>query len=336
MSSRVTGLPVTVTAAYIDATGPASRIHVGKLPMPAIGSGEVLIRTLAIAVNHVDTYVRSGSYPTLLTFPFVIGRDAIGTVAAAGADVSGFAEGDTVWCNSLGHGGRQGPSATYAAVAAERLYHLPGGVDPVPAAAVLHTGATAYLGLFREAHLRIGETVVVGGGAGGVGGAVLQLASAAGARVLATARPDDAQWCRANGADEVFDYTAPGLPKRIQDAAPEGVDVYWDTSGHHDLESVVPLLAHRGRMIMMAALTAHPPLPVGALYTRDASLRGFAISNASASELADTAVALNFLLARGILRARQVQTLPFSQAAQAHLMLEEKRATGRIVLLPKD
>jgi NADPH:quinone reductase-like Zn-dependent oxidoreductase len=234
------------------------------------------------------------------------------------------------------HGGRQGPSATYAAVAAERLYHLPGGADPVAAAAVLHTGATAYLGLFAEAHLRLGETVVVGGGAGGVGGAVLQLAAAAGARVLATARPGDVQWCRANGADEVFDYTAAGLPQRIRDAAPEGIDVYWDTSGHHDLESAVPLLTRRGRMIMTAALTAHPPLPVGALYTCDASLRGFAISNASASELADTAVALNFLLARGTLRARQVQTLPLSQAAQAHMMLEEKRATGRIVLLPED
>lgn len=210
MSSHAAGLPATVTAAYIDAIGPASRIHVGKLPMPAIGRGEVLIRAQAIAVNHVDTS---------------------------------------------------------------------------------------------------------GGGAGGVGSAVAQLASAAGARVLATARPGDAQWCRANGADEIFDYQAPDLTERIRAAAPEGVDVYWDTSGHHDLESAVPLLARRGRMIMMAALTAHPPLPVGALYTRDASLRGFAISNASARELAGTAVALNFLLVRGILRAREIQTLPLSQAA---------------------
>lgn len=336
MSSHATALPATVTAAYISAIGPASRIHVGKLPMPTIGSGEVLIRAQAIAVNHVDTYVRSGSYRTPLTFPFVIGRDVVGTVAAVGAGASGFAEGDTVWCNSLGHGGRQGPSATYAAIAAERLYHLPDGVDPVAAAAVLHTGATAYLGLFREADLHIGETVVVGGGAGGVGSAVVQLASAAGARVLATARPEDAQWCRANGADEVFDYKAPDLTERIRDAAPEGVDLYWDTSGHHDLEGAVPLLAHRGRMIIMAGLNAHPALPVGALYTRDASLRGFVISSASASELADTAVALNFLFVRGTLRAREVQTLPLSQAAQAHMMLEEKRATGRIVLLPED
>lgn len=330
----MTSLPATVTAAYVDDLGPASRIRVGTLPMPTLGSGEVLVRTQAIAVNHVDTYVRSGAYPTPLTFPFVIGRDAVGTVAAVGAGVSGFTEGDPVWCNSLGHGGRQGPSATYTAAAAERLYHLPDGVDPVTAAAVLHTGATAHLGLFREARLRIGEIIVVGGAAGGVGGAVLQIAASAGARVIAVARSDHALWCRANGAQEVLDYQAPDLAGRLRRAAPDGIDVYWDTSGHHNLEQVVPLLAHRGRMIMMAALAAHPPLPVGALYTRDASLRGFAISNASADELAHVAVALNFLLDRGTLRAREVQTLPLSQAPLAHTMLEEGQATGRIVLLP--
>src|SRR5689334_21029545 len=107
---HMTSLPATVTAAYIDATGPARGIRVGTLPMPTLGSGEVLIRIRAVAVNHVDTYVRSGAYPTPLTFPFVIGRDAVGTVAAVGVGVSGFTEGDTVWCNSGGHGSRQGPS----------------------------------------------------------------------------------------------------------------------------------------------------------------------------------------------------------------------------------
>ncbi|WP_239119659.1 zinc-binding dehydrogenase [Planotetraspora thailandica] len=179
--------------------------------------------------------MRSGAYPTPLTFPFVIGRDAVGTVAAVGAGVSGFTEGDPVWCNSLGHGGRQGPSATYTAVAAERLYHLPDGVDPVAAAAVLHTGATAHLGLSREARLRIGEIIVVGGAAGGVGGAVLQIAASAGARVIAVARSDQASWCRANGAQEVLDYQAPDLAGHLRRAAPDGIDVYWDMPAHgHD------------------------------------------------------------------------------------------------------
>ncbi|MER6076285.1 NADPH:quinone reductase [Streptomyces sp. NPDC001817] len=331
----MTSLPATVTAAYIDATGAASAIRVGTLPMPALGAGEVLIRTQAIGVNHVDTFVRSGAYPTPLTFPFVIGRDAVGSVAAVGAGVSGFAQGDTVWCNSGGHGGRQGPSATYTVVAAERLYHLPDGIDPVGAAAVLHTGATAHLGLFREARLRMGESVVVGA-AGGVGSAAVQIAASAGARVIAVARSDQAPWCRANGAHEVFDYRDRDLAGCLRTAAPEGIDVYWDTSGHHNLEQIVPLLAHRGRMIMMAALDAHPSLPVGALYTKDASLCGFAISNATADELTEVAAALNFLLARGTLRAREVQTLPLSQAPQAHAMLEEGQAAGRLVLLPED
>lgn len=332
----MTSLPATVTAAYINTTGPADTIRVGTLPMPAVGNGEVLIRTRAIGVNHVDTFVRSGAYPTPLSFPFVIGRDAVGTVAAVGAGVSGFAEGDTVWCNSAGHGGRQGPSATYAAITAERLYHLPEGTDPVDAAAVLHTGATAHLGLFREARLRIGETVVVGGAAGGVGGAVMQIAASAGAKVIALARSHHAPWCLANGAQEVLDYQVPDLTGRLRDATPGGIDMYWDTSGHHDLEQTVPLLAHRARVIMMASLDAHPALPVGALYTKDASVRGFAISNATADELTEVAAALNFLLAKGTLRAREIHTMPLTQAPHAHATLEQHQVTGRLVLLPED
>lgn len=328
------GLPMTVTAAYIEVTGPADRIRVGELPAPVMGAADVLVRTRAVAVNHVDTYIRSGAYRTALTFPFVVGRDVVGTVAAVGAGVTGFLAGDVVWCDSLGHDGRQGACATFVRVAAERLYHLPEGVDPQAAVAVLHTGATAYLGLFREAGLRVGQTVVVGGAAGGVGSAVTQFAAATGARVLATARADDSAWCRANGADEVFDYSAPDVMERIRDAAPGGVDVYWDTSGHHDFEAVVPILAGGARLIVTAGLRSGSPLPCGALYTRDASVRGFAISNASVSELADAAAAMNFMLGRGALRVREIQTLPLSQTARAHTLLEEGRAAGRLVLLP--
>ncbi|MER6076425.1 zinc-binding dehydrogenase, partial [Streptomyces sp. NPDC001817] len=170
------------------------------------------------------------------------------------------------------HRPRRGSGATaWVTVAARKRRRPtpppPNGADPVAAAAVLHTGATAHLGLFREAQLRLGETIVIGG----VGGAALQ---SAGARVIAVARSDQTPWCRANRAQKVLDYRAPDLTGRLRDAAPGGIDVYWGTSGHHDLEQVVPLLAYRGRMITMAALDARPPLPVGALYTRDASLRG--------------------------------------------------------------
>ncbi|MFE3455411.1 NADPH:quinone reductase [Nonomuraea sp. NPDC059194] len=320
----------TMTAAYITRPGPADEIQVGPLPVPEPGSAEVLVKVLALAVNHVDTFVRSGAYRTRLPYPFIIGRDLVGT-AVTGAP--GFAPGDLVWCDSLGFDGRQGSFSEYAAVPADRLYHLPGGVDPQNAVASLHTAATAYLGLFEEAGLRIGETIVVTGAGGGVGTATVQLAAAAGARVIATARGDDVDWCRRCGADEVVDYHDPDLYAKIAKLAPDGVDVFWDNTGQHHLEQTVPLLAVGGRMIILAGLNAAPVLPVGQLYTRDASLRGFAISNATVAELAQAATAINHLLARGTLVSRIGTRLPLTEAARSH-HLQEATPRGRIIVLP--
>lgn len=324
----------TMTAAYITRPGPADEIRIGRLPVPEPGPSEVLVKVRALAVNHVDTFVRSGAYRTCLPYPFVIGRDLVGTVTTA---APGFAPGDPVWCDSLGFDGRQGSFSEYAAVPADRLYHLPRGIDPENAVASLHTAATAYLGLFREAALRIGETVVVTGAGGGVGSATVQLAAAYGARVIATARPDDFDWCRRCGADEVVDYHDPDVYPEIAELAPDGVNVFWDNAGRYHLEQTVPLLALGGRMIIMAGLGATPALPVGELYTRDASLRGFAISNATVAELTAAATAINPLLARGALVSRIGARLPLTEAARAHRLqegAEPHRPRGRIVVLP--
>ena len=149
-------------AAYITELGPADAIRVGELPTPVPGPTDVLVRVELVVVDPVDTLVRSGAYRTPTPFPFVVGRDLVGTVAEAGAGAAGFAPGDRVWCNSLGHDGRQGSFAEFAVVPAERLYHLPDGADPVASVAVLHPAATAYLALFRHGRLRPGESVYVG------------------------------------------------------------------------------------------------------------------------------------------------------------------------------
>lgn len=324
----------TMTAAYITRPCPADEIRIGRLPVPEPGSSEVLVKVVALAVNHVDTFVRSGAYRTRLPYPFIIGRDLVGTVVA---EAPGFAPGDLVWCNSLGLDGRQGSFSEYAAVPADRLYHLPGGVDPENAVASLHTAATAHLGLFKEASLRIGETIVVTGAGGGVGTATVQLAAAAGARVIATAREDDFDWCRRCGADEVVDYHDPDMYPEIAELAPDGVDVFWDNSGQHHLEQTVPLLALGGRMIILAGLGATPVLPVGQLYTRNASLRGFVISNATVAELAAAATAINHLLSRGTLVSRIGTRLPLTETARSHHLQEgtdPHHPRGRIVVLP--
>jgi NADPH:quinone reductase-like Zn-dependent oxidoreductase len=322
-------------AAYIETRGPAESIKVGSLPDPEPGPTDVLVEVEAVSVNSVDTFVRSGAYLTPVPFPFVIGRDLAGTVAAVGADVDGFAAGDAVWSNSLGHGGRQGVAAEYAVVPADRLYHLPDGADPVTTVALVHPAATAHLALVVHGRLRAGETLFVAGGAGHVGRAATVLARNAGARVVAAASRDDLEECRRLGADAVADYRDPNLADALHRAAPDGVDLHLDTSGHHDLDLGLGLLAPRGRLILMAGLAARPELPVGAVYTRDARIVGFAISNASTDDLAEAADRVNRLVSAGVLQPRRVEELPLSGAAEAHRRLETGRAAGvRLVLRP--
>jgi NADPH:quinone reductase-like Zn-dependent oxidoreductase len=320
-------------AAYLTELGPPENIHIGKLPVPIVSPSDLLVQSQALAVNYVDVLIRSGRYPTRTPFPFVIGRDLVGVVAACGDAVEGFRVGDPVWCNSLGHRGRQGSFAEYAAVPQERLYHLPDGADPVDAVALLHPAATAYLALFREARLQFAERVVVSGAGGAVGTAAVQLASAAGAHVIATARPEDAQWCRSAGAEAVFDYRDPDLWKRIAAETSDHIDVFLETSRHYDFERTLPLLAHGGRFVLITGIGSTVPLPLEALYLRDASLRGFVISNASVTDLAEAATAINDGIRRGLLQVRIGTRLRLDESAQAHRLMEAG-TRGRIIVLP--
>lgn len=128
-----------------------------------------------VAVNPVDAFIRSGRYRTSTPFPFVVGRDLVGTVVAAGGG-SHVAVGDRVWCNSLGHGGRQGSFAEYAVVPQDRCYRVPPRVDPAVLVAAVHPAATAFLAWFVHARLRPGQSVYVGGAAGNVGSAATAMA----------------------------------------------------------------------------------------------------------------------------------------------------------------
>lgn len=326
---------VSTRAAYLTELGPADRIRFGELPVPDRGPADVVVRTEVLAVNQVDTLVRSGAYRTPTPFPFVIGRDLVGTVVATGAGAAGFRVGEPVWCNSMGHGGRQGSFAERVVVPADRLYRLPAGIDPLDAVTVLHTGGTAWLGLFRVAGARRGDTVVVGGGAGGVGSAAVQLARAAGARVIATAQPADSAWCRESGAQVVLDYRDPDLAEQLRAAAPDGISVYWDTSGHQDLPAIAPLLRIGATVLITAAAASPAPLPAREFYTGDVSVRGFAISNASVAALAEAAHAINAGLCAGVLRGRAGTRLPLSRAAEAHRLQEHgQTGGGRIIVVP--
>ncbi|MHB9864566.1 NADPH:quinone reductase [Streptomyces sp. YIM S03343] len=319
-------------AAYITQLGSPDVIRHGELPPPVPGPHDVLVDVEVTAVNHVDTFVRSGAWRTPVTFPFVIGRDLVGKVAAVGPGAVGFRTGDRVWCNSLGHDGRQGAAAEQAVVPVDRLYHLPQGVPAQDAVALAHPAATAHLALFTHGRLRAGETVAVLGAAGNVGSAMVVMAAAAGARVIAVASGRDEDHLRSLGAAHVVDYRCDDIAGHIRAAAPHGVDLHVDAHGRNDLETAVDLLAGRGRIVVMAGLRTRPVLPVGPLYLMDRSVHGFAISHADTAQLADAARGINGLLAAGRLRPRATEVLPLDAAGEAHRRLEEGKVRGKLVL----
>lgn len=322
-------------AAYVERLGAAEEIRIGELPVPSLGADEVLVRVEAVAVNPVDTLIRAGRYATPLpAFPFVVGRDLVGEVVEVGpAAARRFTVGARVWSNSLGHAGRQGPSAEYAAVPMDRLYPAPRGVDAVELVALVHPAATAQLGLVRRAGgVGPGDVVVVGGAAGNVGTCVTELAVAYGATVVALARPADADGCTRHGASAVVDYAASDLRGELRDAIGNaGATVWFDTSGRVDLELAVETLAERGTIVLVASAPAPVSFPLTRFYQKSLRAVGFVITTASVDELAAAAKTINAQVAAHRLAVRVEHVLPLEQAAEAHRLVEQ-RVRGRVVL----
>ena len=178
-------------AAFITTTGPSSVIQYEDIEDPKIGAGQVLIKTGAVAVNPIDTYIRSGAVALELPEKYIVGCDVAGTIEAVGSDVTCFQVGDRVWGSNQGLFGRQGTFADYVSVDECWLYPIPEGVTDEDVAAVSLTGITAHLGLYLHGGLQSGDVVFVNGGTGGVGSGVVQLAKAAGAMVITTVGSDE-------------------------------------------------------------------------------------------------------------------------------------------------
>ena len=259
-------------AAYIDHPGSPQQIHYGDFPTPIIGKQDILVKTIAVTVNGVDTYIRSGRFQTDMPFPFIIGRDMTGEVVKVGQEVTQFRTGDLVWANNQGYDGRQGTFAEYCCIDEHLLYHLPTGVDPHDAITVLHSGLTAVRG-FSKAQLLPGETIFINGGDGSVGTAVLQIAKALGAQVIVTSGDEQkAQWCQQLGADLIINYKTQDVNRAIKDFVCQGVNIYWDITSHFDAEKAMEVIAHRGRLIVMAGISQKTTFPVGQFYLRNCSL----------------------------------------------------------------
>lgn len=325
-------------AAFVKNPGSVDEIVVGELPEPGPGPDQILIRVSAAAFNPIDLYVRSGGVKMPIPSPYILGTDFAGTVTTVGPGVGRFRVGDRVWGSNQGLIGRQGAAAEFAAVDEDLAYPTPDNLTDAQAAAQALVGITAYLALFEHGDLNAGDSVYIPGGSGGVGSMAVQMARTVGARVATSAGgPDRVAGCRELGADLALDYKVDDIANQLREFAPSGINVWLETQREPDLETAVPLLARGGRMVLIAGRTARPTLPVGSLYTRDCSIRGFAMFNADAATQRRAAEAMNRWAGAGQLRARIGRTFPLSEVAEAQRLMESTLnggATKVVIQIP--
>jgi NADPH:quinone reductase len=324
-----------VRAVRVPRLGGPEVLESVDLPDPSAGEGQVLVDLAAVGVNFIDTYFREGVYSAPL--PLVPGVEGAGTVREVGPGVTGFAPGDrVVWTNTLGS------YATVAAVPATDLVVVPEAVDLETATAVALQGMTAHY-LVHDTHpVAPGDVVLVHAGAGGMGLLLCQMASALGARVLATTSSEEKDaLAREAGAAETLRYgsSSQDLADRVRALTDgEGVAVVYDGVGASTFDASLASLRVRGVLALYGAASGPVP-PVdpqrlnsgGSLYLTRPSLHWHV---RTPEELAARAGAVFSAVAAGELNVRIGGRYPLDAAADAQRDLQSRRTTGKLLLLP--
>lgn len=313
-------------AVVIDEFGGPEKMEVREIATPVPGDDEVLIRISHAGVNPVDWKIREGLMQKVFPhrFPLTLGWDASGVIERAGRNVPPARIGEFVYayCRQYGTPVERGTYAEYIAVPAEMAVPAPRNLDAAQAAGLPLPILTATQGLFDAGALQAGETVVVLGGAGGVGSMALQLARHAGARAIAVASAPNHDYVRAMGAAAAIDYRAGRLAASLAALAPEGADLVFDCVGGDYLHDGIALARRGGRFITIAGV------PDEAF----AAERGV-----SARRIVATANPAQLLAASALIEGGELQPLPVEQLAMrdvavAHARSRGGRVRGKIVL----
>ena len=321
-------------AIRIHAHGGPEALQWDDVPTPEPGPGEALVHHTAVGLNYIDVYFRTGLYK-VPTLPATIGMEAAGVVRAVGADVTDVKPGDRVAYASA----PIGAYATDRVIAADRLVHVPDGIDDQTAAAMMLQGMTAQYLLRRTYSVQPGDTIVVHAAAGGVGLILCQWAKHLGATVIGVVSTEaKAELAREHGAAHVVigHASLAADVRRITGGAM--VPVVYDSVGKDTFAASIDSLAPLGLMISYGNSSGPVP-PVdpamlgakGSLFLTRPSLVTYTAKRAdlerAASELFD-------VVASGAVKIRVNQTFPLSDAAAAHAALEARRTTGSTVLIP--
>ncbi|SDH90467.1 zinc-dependent alcohol dehydrogenase family protein [Pseudomonas abietaniphila] len=285
------------------------------VPKPMPGTEQVLVRVHATSINPLDYQVRRGDYADLVPLPAITGHDVSGVVEAVGPGVTAFAPGDEVWYTPQIFDGA-GSYAEYHVAAQSIIGKKPVSLSHLEAASLSLVGGTAWEALTVRAALKVGESILIHGGAGGVGHVAIQLAKAIGARVFTTVREANVDFARSMGADVIIDYEKEDyVDAIIRETDGRGVDVVFDTIGGNALSRSPDALAQLGRVVTIVDI-AQPQNLVQA-WGKNASYH-FVFTRQNRGKLDE----LSTLVDRGQLRPHVGAVYSLADLALAHALLE--------------
>jgi NADPH:quinone reductase len=320
-------------AVRIHAPGGPEALRYEDVPEPVPAAGQAVVRVEAAGLNYIDVYYRLGQYKAEL--PLTPGMEGAGTVTAVAPDVTEVAAGQKVaWT------GVQGAYAEYAAVPAARLVVLPPGLSTRQGAAMMLQGMTAHYLACTTWPLKAGDACLVHAAAGGVGLLLCQVARRRGARVLGTVSTEEkARLAREAGAGDVILYTEQDFEAEVKRlTGGRGVQVVYDSVGRTTFEKGLACLAPRGMMVLFGQSSG----PVGPFDPQVLNARGSLFLTrptlfhhvATREELLQRAGEVASWVLSGELRLRIDRELPLSDVAEAHRLLEARKTTGKVLLIP--
>jgi NADPH:quinone reductase-like Zn-dependent oxidoreductase len=308
----------TMKAAVLARFGGTDAFELRDVPVPSVGPHQVRVRVHATAINPLDYQIRRGDYVEYVPLPAIIGHDISGVIEEVGSDVTTFGIGDEVYYTPKIFG-RAGSYAEQHVADVELVGRKPKNLSHIEAASLTLVGGTVWEAFVQRAQLRVGETILIHGGAGGVGTIAIQVAKAIGARVITTALARDHDLVRSLGADEVIDFMAEDYVKAVlRLTGGDGVNVVFDTIGGDTLTRSPLTLSAFGRVVSLVDIMQ--PQNLIDAWGKNAAYH-FVFTRQNRGKLD----ALTNLIERGLVKPVIGAVFPLARMGEAHDLLENGR-----------
>ncbi len=320
-------------ALVLDKPGTPETLYPSDIEEPMPAAGEVRVKVHAVGLNPVDYKLAKSGFPGW-AYPFILGLDVAGVIDAVGPNVEEWQPGDPVYY--FGDLTRPGGYGQYAIVTTRTLAWLPDGLSFTDAAALPCAGFTAFQAIHRKLRVQSGKTILIHGGAGGVGGFAVQLAKAAGLKIISTCSRHNNKFVKDLGADEIIDYQNENVVTRINDlTGGRGVDYIVDTVGSESATIGLEMLACNGAIACIAGLpdmtqlqpfvkgpSVHEVFLGGAYITQDGQ---------ALDDLAKIGMELGALVVKKVIHPMVEETVTLEDIPDALVRLSMRHVRGKIV-----